>query len=141
MLLPATASATHSLRVLRRVSIICLLFAWFCTNGVVCNVVQLVAWAKMFQENAQMTSNATALDAALNGSKPCKLCHLVQAAQSSTHEQSPNEADHDSTVKTFLAIHFATPLVLNAPDTDWPGVVHDTGLTRTQPASLRPPRV
>ena len=125
----------------RRFSILALILAWFCANGAVWNVVQLVAWAKMFHDNSQVMSPAKALDVTFNGSKPCELCHFSQAAQKTEREQRPRDADLGGSNKIVLAFHVTAPLVLHIPDTDWPGVVHDIGLTRTEPVPVRPPRV
>ena len=137
---PAIRSTIHS-AVRRRISITCLLLAWLCANGAVWNVVQLVAWAKMFHDNSQVMPATEALDVTFNGSKPCALCHLSQAAQETAREQQPREADLGSSERFLLAFHSVAPLVLNVPESDWPGVVHDTGLTRTEPVPVRPPRV
>ena len=125
----------------RRIPLFALLLAWLCANGAVWNVVQLVGWAKMFHDNAQVMSTAKAFQITFDGSKPCEMCHISQAAQETAREQLPRDADLGGSDKIFLAFHVTAPLVLHAPDTTWPGVVHDTGLTRTEPVPVRPPRV
>ena len=125
----------------RRISNFALLLAWLCANGAVWNVVQLVGWAKMFHDNSQVMSTAKALQVTFDGSKPCEFCHISQAAQETAREQLPRDADLGGSDKIVLAFHVTAPLVLHVPDTAWPGVVHDTGLMRTEPVPVRPPRV
>ena len=125
----------------RRISITCLLLAWLCANGAVWNVVQLVAWAKMFHDNSQVMTATEALDVTFNGSKPCALCRLSQVAQETAREQQPHEADPGSSERFLLAFHSIAPLVLNMPDSDWPDLAHDTGLVRIESVPVRPPRV
>ena len=124
----------------RRISITCLLLAWLCANGAVWNVVQLVAWAKMFHDNSQTMSTPQALAVTFNGSKPCELCQLSHAAQETAREQLPRATDLGGSEKILLACHVTAPLVLTTPDFAWPGVVHDSGLTRTEPVPVPPPR-
>ena len=125
----------------RHISLFALLLAWLCANGAVWNVVQLVAWAKMFHDNAQVMSTTRAIQVTFDGSKPCELCHISQAAQETAREQQPRDADLGGSEKIILSLHVTAPLVLHAPATGWPGVAHDTGLTRTEPVPVRPPRV
>ncbi len=125
----------------RHLSITCLLFAWLCANGAVWNAVQLVAWAQMFHDYSQVMPTAQAIQVTFDGSKPCELCHISQSAQDTAREQQPRDADLGGSDKILLAFHVTAPLVLHVPATDWPGVVHDTGLLRTDPVPVRPPRV
>jgi hypothetical protein len=125
----------------RHISLFALLLAWLCANGAVWNVVQLVGWAKMLHDYSQVMPTAKAIQVTFDGSKPCELCQLSQSAQDAAREQQPRDADLGGSDKTLLAFHVTAPLVLHMPDTDWPGVVHDTGLTRTEPVPVRPPRV
>ena len=102
---------------------------------------QLVAWVKMFHDNAQVMTAAKAIQVTFDGSKPCELCKISQAAQETEREQLPHDADLGGSDKILLAFHVTAPLVLHVPDTGWPGVVHDIGLTRADPVPVRPPRV
>jgi hypothetical protein len=125
----------------RHVAIFFLLLAWLCANGAVWNVVQLVGWAKMFHDNSQVMTTAKALRVTFDGSKPCEFCHISQAAQKTAREQLPRDADLGGSDKILLAFHPDAPLVRHVPATAWPEVAHDTGLTRTEPVPVRPPRV
>ena len=126
----------------RHFSICCLLLAWLCANGAVWNVVQVVAWAKMFHAYSQVMPVSQALAVTFDGSNACDLCSITQQAQDAAREQLPHEAVLGGSDKFVLAqASVAEPLFLLAPEVSWPGVAHDVGLTRTDPVRLTPPRV
>lgn len=125
----------------RRISITCLLLAWLCANGAVWNAVQLVAWAQMLHDNAQIMPVAQAIKVTFDGSKTCELCVFSQTAQETARDQLPVDAALGGTDKIVLALHVIAPLVLIMPDSVWPGVARDTGLVRTETVPVRPPRV
>ncbi len=79
-------------RVRRTLSTTCLLLAWLCANGAVWNVVQAVAWAKMFSEYSQVMPVAAALELTFDGSAPCEMCTLAQSNQDAARRQLPTEA-------------------------------------------------
>ena len=133
---------TKSAPVRRNLSLSCLLFAWICANGALWNVVQVVAWVKMIHDYSQVMPAAQALQITFDGSAPCKLCHLSQAAQDTAREQLPREAALGAGLEKLLLISERAPVVVvAAPDLVWPGVAHDTGLTRTEAVPVPPPRV
>lgn len=125
----------------RRVSIIALCLAWLCANGAIWNVVQVVAWAKMFHDYSQVMPVAKALEITFDGSAPCDLCHISQQGQDAAREQLPREAALGSGEKILLATESTTTFVLTAPDFAWPGGVHDAGPARTELVPVPPPRV
>ena len=126
----------------RHVSAAFLLFAWLCANGALLNIVQVVAWAKMFHDYSQVMPVARALQVTFDGSKPCEICSVVQKAQDTARDQSPrSEALGASTEKILLVSESVPVLVLVAPDLTWPGAVGAAGLTRTEAVPVPPPRV
>ncbi len=126
----------------RRVSIFALCLAWLCANGALWNVVQVVAWAKMFHDYSEVMPVARALQITFDGSKPCELCHIAQQAQDSAREQLPRDAALvDSMEKLLLVSECAPVVVMPAPDFVWPCVADDAGLTRTEAVPVPPPRV
>jgi hypothetical protein len=125
----------------RALSTTCLLLAWLCANGAVWNVVQVVAWAKMFHDYAQVMPATEALALTFDGTVPCDLCHLSQDAQDTARQQLPADAALGGGVEKILLIADCAPVtVLVAPDAAWPGVVHEAGLTRTDAVPVPPPR-
>lgn len=126
----------------RRLPIAALLLAWLFANGAVWNVVQVVGWSQMFATNLTYLSVGKALVKTFDGSQPCKLCVLTQTAQDAAKKQSPTETTLGGGFEKILLLADSAPaLVLSAPDFAWPGVVHDSGLTRTDPVPVTPPRV
>ena len=126
----------------RKFSIACLLAAWVCANGMVWNVVQVVAWARMFQQFSQVMPAARALQVTFSGEAPCPLCKLSQTAQDNERKQLPPDAALGGATEKilFLADSAPAPLVI-APESSWPGVVDAAGLTRTESVPVPPPRV
>ena len=126
----------------RNVSLGCLLLAWLCANGALWNVVQVVAWGKMFHDYAQMMPAAQALQLTFDGSKPCALCHLSQSARDSARDQLPRESALGGGDERILLASDGVPgVVVTAPDLEWPGAANDTGPTRLEAVPVPPPRV
>lgn len=125
----------------RKFSIACLLTAWVCANGMVWNVVQVVAWARMFQQFSQSMPAAQALQVTFDGSAPCSLCKLSQTAQDNERKQLPQDAALGAAGEKifFLAESAPTPVVL-APEIAWPVGADAAGLTRTEAVPVPPPR-
>ena len=125
----------------RTISTICLLLAWLCANGAVWNVVQVVAWAKMFHDYSQVMPASEALQLTFDGSAPCDLCHLSQDAQDTARQQLPTEAALGGGAEKILFVADSVPtFVLVAPDSAWPGLVHEAGLVRPGSVPVPPPR-
>jgi hypothetical protein len=126
----------------RRISIFALGLAWLCANGAVWNVVQVVGWAKMFHDYAQVMPAAKALQITFDGSAPCAFCHISQSAQDTARDQQPRDTALGGGMEKLLLMSESLPaLVFTAPDFAWPGVTDDTGLTRTEAVPVTPPRV
>ncbi len=125
----------------RRVSLIALLLAWLCANGAVWNVVQVVAWTKMFHGYAQVMPTAKALQLTFSGEAPCDLCTIVETAKDTAKQQLPRDEALGATDKFVLSFQAAAPLVLTAPEFVWPGLAHEAGLRRTESVPVPPPRV
>lgn len=131
----------HIPGVRRKLSIACLLCAWVCANGVVWNVVQVVAWTKMVHDYSQVMPLAQALKVTFSGEAPCDLCHISQSAEETARQQLPHDVLGAGQEKFVLACALPVPLILLSPDSAWPGVDHDAGLTRTEAVPVPPPRV
>jgi hypothetical protein len=125
----------------RKLAIFCLLLAWFCANGAVWNVVQVVGWAKMFHDYAQVMPAAQALELTFDGSAPCDLCHLAQEGQDATRDPQAPAPQSGGLEKILLIAECTAAPVLVAPDFAWPGIVDLSGLTRTESVPVLPPRV
>lgn len=65
----ASAAGILSLSAVRRnLTFACLILAWLCANGAVWNVVQVVAWARMFHDYSQVMPAAQAVQITFDGS-------------------------------------------------------------------------
>lgn len=123
----------------RRVSLAALLLAWLCANGAVWNVVQVVAWAKMFRDYAAVLPAAEAARLTFEG-EACDLCHVAQAAQQTAREQLPREAALGGSDRLLLACQSIPPLVFARPDSSWPGPTPEAGRVRPGEVPVPPPR-
>lgn len=125
----------------RTLSTTALLLAWLCANGAVWNVVQVVAWAKMFHDYSQVMPVAEALQLTFDGSAPCDMCHLAQGAQDTARSSLPSEAALGGGTEKILLIADWTPApTLVAPEIVWPGLVAEAGLIRSESVPVPPPR-
>lgn len=119
-----------------------LLLAWLCANGAVWNVVQVVAWAKMFQEYSQVMPASEALALTFDGSAPCAMCVIAQGGQDAARQQLPADAALGGGQEKIVLLADSVPTpVLVAPESVWPGLVHEAGLLRTEAVPVPPPRV
>ena len=125
----------------RNLSLFCLLFAWLCANGALWNLVQVVAWAKMFHDYSQVMPAAAALQRTFDGSEPCKLCRISQTAEETARRQLPQETSTGGGPEKLLFVSECAPAVIvPAAELAWPGIANDTGLTRTETVPVPPPR-
>ena len=125
----------------RKISVICLLVAWLCANGVTWNVVQAVAWARMYRDNARLMPATEALKLTFSGEAPCALCRLAETAKNTADQQLPPDAIGSGSEKFLLACTVPAPVIFVSPDSAWPGVADDVGRVRTDAVPLPPPRV
>jgi len=125
----------------RTCSTIALLLAWLCANGVVWNVVQVIGWSKMLHDYSQVMPVSDALELTFDGSAPCDMCTISQDAQDTARSSLPRDAALGGGADKILFVSDCAPIaVLTAPDPAWPGLVHETGLTRTNSVPVPPPR-
>ena len=125
----------------RRLSFAALVLAWLCANGAIWNVVQVVAWAKMINDYSRVMPMTRAIRITFDGSAPCTLCVMTAQARDAAREQLPQEAALGATEKLLLSFQPTPVFVLTAPEAAWPGIGDVTGLMRTDPVPLPPPRV
>lgn len=125
---------------MRRIfSISALCLAWLFANGAAWNLVQVVAWAKMFRDYSQVSPVREALRETLEGA-PCKLCRLAQDGAKTAREQLPKSDAFGAGDRLVLAWQPVPPVVLIAPNAVWPGLVHEAGRIRTDAVPVPPPR-
>jgi hypothetical protein len=126
----------------RKISIGCLLVAWFFANGALWNVVQVVAWVKMFHEYSETMPGGEALQRTFDGIKPCKLCCMANAAKDAAQKQHPrDEALGNGSEKLLLVSECALVVVARAPNFVWPDATDNAGLIRVDAVPVPPPRV
>lgn len=137
----AAPDRSRKFRAVRRhVSTLALVLAWLCANGAVWDVVQIVAWGRMFTVYSSYLPTGKALERTFDGSKPCEICEIAQHGRDDTQQQqSPSALGGGD--RLVLACDTAAPVIVTAPDFAWPGIADDSGRTRTDAVPVPPPRV
>mgnify|MGYP001545559511 CR=1 FL=1 len=129
-----------TLAVRKNASLACLLLAWLCANGALLDVVQVVAWGKMFAGYNATLSVGAALRATFDPAKPCELCVGVARAKDAAQNQLP-AAPERATEKLLLACEAPAAVVWTAPASDWPAERASVAPLRAEPVPVPPPRV
>jgi hypothetical protein len=120
----------------RHLQVLTLCLAWLCANGAMWDAVQVFAWGKMIRDYAQIMSFTQAVKKTFDGSGTCEICAVVDDVKANTPAQQV-ERSHE---RVLLALQTSEEFLMNAPAFAWPGVAHDSGLTRTDPVPVPPPR-
>ena len=125
----------------RRISISCLCLAWLCANGAIWDVVQVVAWGRMYADFSNRFSPLGALAKTFDGTEPCALCRAVHQAKETARDQMPRDAAlGDAAERLLLVADEAPAVVVTAPEADWPATIDAAGMMRTDTVPVPPPR-
>lgn len=76
-------------RMKKPLSIVSLLIAWLCAQGVLWDVVQVAAWGKMFHGYVQTESVRDSLRLTFDPDLPCGLCEMVRVAKETPDSNLP----------------------------------------------------
>ncbi len=114
--------------------------AWLCANGSVWDVVQIVAWGRMFSGYAETMTVSAALKETFNPAKPCKLCVRVNQGKAQTRQQLPAPAERDATKMVLMLDATPAPVFANDPGR-WLSATFEILDERTDPVPVPPPRV
>lgn len=125
----------------RTLATLCLLAGWFCANGIVWNMVQVVGWVKMYHQYSQVMPARQALRVTFDGSRACDLCHLSQGARENEQRELPRDTLGAGTDKILLIADVVPDTLVPGPDRTWPGLADETGRCRTDHVPVPPPRV
>ena len=74
----------------RKISLLCLLVAWLCANGVVWNVVQVIGWPKMLHDYSQVMPVTEAIKLTFSGEAPCDFCRVAETGKDQADQQLPS---------------------------------------------------
>lgn len=124
----------------KNASLAALLLAWLCANGALLDVVQVVAWGRMFSGYRETMSVGAALRATFDPAKPCELCVGVAQAKD-VAEKSPAVPAGRAAEKLVLACETPARLIFVSIPTDWPAALASAGPLRTESVPVPPPRV
>lgn len=121
------------------IAITSLLLAWLCANGALLDVVQVVAWSRMFADYNQTMSVGAALRATFDPEKPCELCMGVAEAKDLERKQGPQSLERTAE-KLVLACEAPAKIVLTAPVLAWPAARACAAPDRCETVPVPPPR-
>jgi hypothetical protein len=125
----------------RKISVLFLLLAWLCANGVVWNAVQVVGWVKMVRDYSEVMPFTQALSVTFSGEAPCDFCRVAESGREQT-QQLPQQATLGAAVEKIFFLADAAPVVvLPAPVASWPVPAAETGSRRGEAVPVPPPRV
>lgn len=126
-------------RVRKNLSIAGLVFAWLCANGALLDVVQVVAWTKMFAGYSETMPLGAALSATFDPAKPCELCVGVAQAKDVAQKQLPPLPEQAAS-KLVLACEFPSALLFPARTERWPATLAGAAPSRCETVPVPPPR-
>ncbi len=118
-----------------KLSLILALSAWFFATGSHGNIVQAVAWGKMFTTYSQTMSYADAAKLTFATNNLCDVCELVADAEKSSND-SENAPGKSGVRKIQLTFDAVPQIVVTAPDsTPW----SHSDLRMPPPSGAAPP--
>lgn len=100
-------------------------------------LLQTIAWGRMIVDYSHSSSISTALKETFDGEHPCEMCKGIQKAKQTEKKQ---EAQQVTVKYDFLFEHRDILIVPPAPPA-LRGSLKGAQALRTEPPSLRPPRV
>ena len=121
----------------RRFAIFSLLIAWLLATGSQWDVVQVIAWGRMFTGYVRTMSVGQALEQTFDAEKPCALCCAVRNVQQQEKTNLPPEVRlRDKLVLVFQPV----PVLLVATRESFAWQLHDRRpLSAGRAAPLVPP--
>ncbi len=125
----------------KRLAITALFVAWLCANGAIWDVMQCVAWGKMFAGYSETMPIAQALRETFDPAKPCDMCGSIAKAKDSTKEHLPQAGQQTDAAKFLLVVHAADTAVFQTDPGEWMALRVPSLSERTDPVPLPPPRV
>jgi hypothetical protein len=126
-------------RLLKRIPSLALLLAWFAANGALLDVVQVLAWGRMFADYAQTLDTRAALERTFDPAKPCQLCRQVSRARDDAKSALPAGAERSSE-KLVLALQKPNPVLFFRETETWNLPPSAKGPRRSDPVPVPPPK-
>lgn len=139
--LPGRAARGEFRRVRPTFAAAALFVAWLCANGAAWDVMQVVAWGRMFAGYSATMTVAQALQKTLDPTKPCEMCVAIRKAKGAHETAKPAQApEQGAPAKLVLALDAADePVFANDPG-DWPAGTARRITERAERVPVPPPR-
>lgn len=113
--------------------------AWLCASGAQWDVVQVLAWARMFGENARVLPLREAFARTFSPEARCELCGVVSQARQEQEERSLPAATSETKIVLF-APAAELPVVAAPVREAWPPVAAAAQSHLRLPPPVPPPR-
>ena len=138
----AVVPAGNNPAVRRSISLFTLLFAWLCANGSVWDVVQVVAWGKMFAGYAQTLSFGQSVRETMDPDKPCRLCLAVSKARAAAAQNraAASSERENRLAKLLLNREERAPFYLRTTTSEWAEYAPVIGPEHIEAVPVPPPR-
>ncbi len=126
---------------LKQLGLISLVAAWFCASGAMLDLVQVVAWARMFSNYARSMPVTEAAVETMDPGKPCPICLAVRRARAGARDQQQPATSARAAEKQLLVSQESAGPVVARPDrAEWPEVKTGKRAIRTDRVPVPPPR-
>lgn len=126
----------------KKLVITTLILAWLCANGVIGNVVHVVAWSCTVASHFKCSAPVASLKQALEDEPCAKLVTTLQSTQAPARSNAPFPCSSKSAPerKLVLSCDRFVPLVIAGPEPPWPPTADPFGEVRPDAPPLPPPR-
>lgn len=110
-------------------------------TGTILDVIQVVAWSKMWVDNVQTQSVANAFTRTFSEEGMCNLCHSVQAMKRDQTEKFPFSVNLLERNPVLPVNGFSIKLTVPVVFTGWPEVMDEKGVVMSIGPPAPPPRI
>lgn len=125
----------------RALAISSLAFACLCGTGLLWDIVQVVAWGRMFAGYARNESVCAAVTDTFDAEHPCALCQAVTAARDLAEHETPAPTSPGRATERVLFLAENTfDVVPQAAAFQWPADSSRTWRQRADDVPVPPPR-
>ncbi|HVU16545.1 MAG TPA: hypothetical protein VHD32_06455 [Candidatus Didemnitutus sp.] len=125
----------------RVIAVSSLAFASLCATGLLWDIVQVVAWGRMFAGYEQTESFVAAMEDTFDGGRPCALCQAVDAARGLAGHELPAPTSPGRVTERVLFVADNTLTVVpTATALEWPVERDLVAPDRADKVPVPPPR-
>jgi hypothetical protein len=126
----------------RTLSISAILMAWLFANASACDVIQVVAWGRMFAGYTRTMNIGQSLRETFDSAKPCRLCIAAGKARaaSAKHDSSSTASAARGLNKLVMSFQPSAPFYFSTSAVSWGEIPAVAAPERTEAVPVPPPR-